>query len=135
MVKFPSEEWFKLLAEELNKSKGYEEAAKDWEGDFIFVITPGGGFDEELIAYMDLWHGKCREVRILKSREEREAAFVYEGAYPTWKKIIKGELSPTRATLLRKLKLKGSLMKLMRNRKAVDEFMKVVTGLPTEFLY
>ena len=44
MVKFPSDEWIKTFKEELNKSKSYEEVAKDWEGDFLFVVTP----DEEL---------------------------------------------------------------------------------------
>ena len=38
MAKFPSEEWIKLYMEQLNANKSYEEAAKTWEGDFLFVV-------------------------------------------------------------------------------------------------
>ena len=44
LAKFPSEEWAKLFMEQLNANKSYEEAAKTWEGDFLFVI----GSDTEL---------------------------------------------------------------------------------------
>ena len=60
MVRFPSDEWIKTFKEELNKSKAYEEAAKEWEGDFLFVITPDEELKKEVIFYVDLWHGKCR---------------------------------------------------------------------------
>ena len=33
-IKFASEEWMKALKDELNKSDGYRDAAKTWEGDF-----------------------------------------------------------------------------------------------------
>ncbi len=36
--KFPSDEWIKELARQLNASEAYEKSAKDWEGDFIFVV-------------------------------------------------------------------------------------------------
>jgi len=38
--KFPSEESIRAFKDELNKNKAYEEAAKDWEGDFLFIATP-----------------------------------------------------------------------------------------------
>ena len=39
-VKFPSDEWVKMMMEDLNKSDAYMEAAKNWEGDFYFIIDP-----------------------------------------------------------------------------------------------
>jgi len=47
LVKFPSEEWIKLFMEQLNANKNYEEAAKTWKGDFLFVIES----DAELKEY------------------------------------------------------------------------------------
>jgi len=44
MLRFPSDEWIKTFKDELNKNKTYQEVAKEWEGDFLFVVTP----DEEL---------------------------------------------------------------------------------------
>ena len=37
-----SEEWLKALAEAINNSPAYAKAAKTWEGDFYFIIDPGG---------------------------------------------------------------------------------------------
>jgi len=66
MVRFPSDEWINKFKEELNKNKAYEDAAKNWEGDFLFIITPDDGLNEEFTFYVDLWHGKCREALLLK---------------------------------------------------------------------
>ena len=53
MVRFPSDEWIKTFKEELNKSKNYEEVAKTWEGDFLFVVTPDEELKEEVISVLN----------------------------------------------------------------------------------
>jgi putative sterol carrier protein len=40
-IDFPSQEWLEALMKELNSSKAYQEAAKNWEGDFYFIFEPG----------------------------------------------------------------------------------------------
>ena len=45
-IDFPSQEWLEALMKELNSSKPYQEAAKNWEGDFYFVFEPEGGLKE-----------------------------------------------------------------------------------------
>ena len=37
---FPTDEWVNQFKEALNKNTTYAEVAKDWEGDFLFIITP-----------------------------------------------------------------------------------------------
>ncbi len=132
--KFPSEEWIKAFKEELNKNKAYEEAAKDWEGDFLFIITPDEGLDKEVVFYVDLWHGKCRDAYVVPSRDAKKTEFIYEGSYSNWKKLIKGELDPIQALLMRKFKLKGSMAKVMRYTKAASELVKTASKVPTEFM-
>ena len=134
MSKFPSEEWVKEFCKLLNENKEYEEAAKNWEGDFLFIVTPDEGLDKEYVFYVDLWHGKCREARMLKSREEKKAEFIYEGPYSNWKKLIKGEIDPIKGLLTRKFKLKGSMMKVMRATKAAKELVATASKVPTEFI-
>ena len=133
MVLFPSEEWIERFKEELNRNKAYEEAAKDWEGDFLFIITPDERLDREYVFYVDLWHGKCREARMVPSRDAKKADFVFEGPYSNWKKLIRGEIDPIGGLLTRKFKLRGSLMKVMRYTKAASELVKTATKVPTEF--
>ena len=133
--KYPSEEWIKAWKEELNKNKEYEEAAKDWEGDFLFIITSGGPIEKEIVFYVDLWHGKCRDAYEVPSRDAKKTAFIYEGPYENWKKIIKGELDPTRALLARQMKLTGDMAKVMKYVKATNEMTKTNLKIPTEFIY
>jgi len=132
--KFPSEEWIKAFRDEINKNKAYEEAAKDWEGDFLFIATPDEGLDKEAVFYVDLWHGKCREAYMVSSRETKTTEFIYEGPYSNWKKLIAGEIDPIRGLLTRKFKVTGSMMKIMRYTKAASELVKTASKVPTEFI-
>ena len=70
MVRFPSNEWIRTFKEELNKSKSYEEVAKTWEGDFLFVITPDEELKKEVVFYVDLWHGKCRDAYLADEKKQ-----------------------------------------------------------------
>jgi putative sterol carrier protein len=132
--KFPSEEWIKAYKEELNKNTAYEEAAKDWEGDFLFIITPGEGLDKEYVFYVDLWHGKCRDAYMVPDRNAKVTAFVFEGPYQNWKKLIAGQLDPIQGLLTGKFKLKGNMAKVLRYTKAASELVKTASKVPTEFI-
>ena len=134
MAKFPSEEWIKLFKEEVNKNEAYAEAAKDWEGDFLFVATPDEKLEEEVIFYVDLWHEKCREAYKISSRDEKKTEFIYEGKYGNWVKLIEGEIGPIRGLLTRKFKLTGSMAKIMRYTRAASELVGTASKVPTEFL-
>ena len=75
MAKFPSQEWIEVFREKVNASEAYAAAAQDWEGDFLFVVQPEGDLPEEATFYVDLWHGKCRDARMLAPGEATKAAF------------------------------------------------------------
>ncbi|MFX1487095.1 MAG: SCP2 sterol-binding domain-containing protein [Promethearchaeota archaeon] len=134
MVRFPSEEWVKEFHKLINESEAYAESAKNWEGDFLFVVTPDEGLDREWVVYVDLWHGKCRNARLLKSRDEKTTAFTMEGPYSNWKKLIQGKIGPIKGILTGKFKLKGSKMKILKNRKAAGELVATAAKVPTEFV-
>jgi len=134
VLKFPSEEWIRAFKEELNKNEDYAEIAKDWEGDFLFIVTPDEKLDEETIFYVNLWHGKCRDVKVLSSRDEKETEFVYEGPYGNWLRLIAGEIDPIKGIMMRKFKLKGNMVKIMRYTRAALELVKTASRVPTEFI-
>ncbi len=124
MVRFPSDEWIKIFKEELNKSKSYEEVAKTWEGDFLFVVTPDEELKEEVTFYVDLWHGKCRDAYLLPKGEEQDAAFILRAPFTNFVRVLKGELDPMQAMLTRKLVVRGSMPYMMRNVPTVLEFVR-----------
>jgi hypothetical protein len=87
-MKFPSDEWGKAFAEQLNASDDYERSAKDWEGDFIFIIEPDKSYPEEAYMFVGLYHGKCTDTAMLANENEREAQFIIRAPYGNWRKVI-----------------------------------------------
>jgi putative sterol carrier protein len=133
LVKFPSEEWIKLFMEQLNANKSYEEAAKTWEGDFLFIIGSDTELKDASIFYVDLWHGKCRSVALLKPGEDKKAAFIYSGPYSNWKKLINKQIDPIQGLLIGKFKLQGDMAKVLRAVRAAKELVETASKVPTEF--
>ena len=134
LAKFPSEEWVKLYMEQLNASKSYEDAAKTWEGDFLFVIKADAELKEPSTMYMDLWHGKCRSVALVQPGEDKKAAFTYSGPYGNWKKLINKQIDPIQGLLTGKFKLQGDMAKVMRAVRAAKELVETASKVPTEFV-
>ena len=134
MVVFPSEEYVKKLSEMLNSSKEFEEAAKGWEGDFLFSITPDGNLKEEIRMYADLWNGTCREARILSKGEEKETIFALKGPYSKWKAMLKKEIDPIKAILYEEIEFKGDMSKVTTYLPALKIMIDILTSVETEFL-
>jgi putative sterol carrier protein len=134
-IRFPSDEWVRALADELNRSGGYREAAKHWEGDFAFVITGQGGVPEKAL-YMDLWHGECRDayqVADPTAPGAKAPEFTIEAPLGTWRKVIERKLDPIQGLVTRQLKLKGQLLKIMRAPRAATELVHCCTLLETDW--
>ena len=132
--KFPSEEWVRVFKDELNKNEAYAEAAERWEGDFLFIITPDDELEKEMVFYVDLWHGKCRDAYMVPGRDAKKTGFIYEGPYSNWKKLINGEIDPIKGILMRRFKFKGSMATIMRYTKAGSELVKTASKVPTKFI-
>ncbi|MFQ5577580.1 MAG: SCP2 sterol-binding domain-containing protein [Anaerolineae bacterium] len=133
-IQFATDAWIKQLHQELNTSEAYAEAAKNWEGDLYFVVeAQGSTLAEDTYLYMDLWHGKSRQARLVKNPNELTPEFVFRGSVKTFKEIIDDGLDPIKAMLTRKLKLTGNMAKIMRNVKAANELVRCCTLIPTGF--
>ena len=131
MVKFPSDEWIKNFKDELNKSEDYEKAAKDWEGDFLFVVSPDEELKNEVVFYVDLWHGKCRDAFMVT--KEKKAAFVFKGPYSNWKKVINKELDPLRGLIRGMFIVEGDSRLILDQVKAAQELVNTASKIPVNF--
>jgi putative sterol carrier protein len=131
MIRFPSDEWIKKFKEELNRNTVYEGVAKEWEGDFLFVITPDEEMKEEVVFYIDLWHGKCRDAFLVKGK--KQALFVFKGPYSNWKKIIKNELDPIRGLIRGLFTLDGDSRVIIEQAKAAQELVNTARRIPVVF--
>ncbi len=133
-VQFGSAEWVKALENELNASQSYADAAKNWEGDFYFVVEPEGPVIQPIYLYYDLWHGKCREAFVAQDKNVKNPAFVMSGGYSKWKKVVTAQLDPIQALMTGQLKLKGNMIMVMKNVKAAQEIVRACTRIDTAFL-
>ncbi len=133
MYRFPSDEWIKAMMQDLNQSQSYKEAAKNWEGDFYFIIEPGGTLTETVILYMDLWHGECRNALKVDNPDKMKPAFELRGPVMAWKKVMTKQLDPMQAMMTGQLKLTGNMSMVMKNVRAAKELVESCTRIPTEF--
>jgi putative sterol carrier protein len=131
---FPSIEWLEGLSKKLNSDTKYAQIARNWEGDMCVVIEPSGPLTEQLLYYLDLWHGKCRKTEILKDLSSVKPKFVLTATYDNISRIMKGSLDPMTAMMTRKLQVHGSMAYMMRNVPTVLDFVRCAREVTTEIL-
>jgi putative sterol carrier protein len=134
MALFGTKAWVDEYGKNLNASKAYEDAAKTWEGDFVFVVKADGNQKTDLYMYLDLWHGKARSWAILKSPDEKKAEFIYEGPYSNFKLLAQKKIDPIQGLMTGKFKLKGNMGKVMRAVKAAQELVNTIVATDTQFV-
>jgi putative sterol carrier protein len=131
---FPTSEWLPTLVEKLNNDLKYAQVARNWEGDMLVQINPGGSLKSQVIYYLDLWHGKCREAYPVEDLNAVKAAFILKAPYENYVRLLKGELEPMQALLTRKLGLNGNMAVLMRNVPTVLDFVRCCREVTDAFI-
>lgn len=131
---FPSAEWLALFQQKLNTDAQYAQVAQKWEGDMYFVIEPDGNLAQQVVMYLDLWHGQCRFSEIVADINSHSPRFSLKASYTNFAKVLKGELDPMQAMLTRKLDVKGDMGMMMRNVPTVLNFVRCAKEITTEIL-
>ncbi|MCX6029915.1 MAG: SCP2 sterol-binding domain-containing protein [Chloroflexi bacterium] len=130
---FPSPEWVEQLKTEINRSEAYANSAKTWEGDFHFIVEPGGPITESFTLYLDLWHGKCRDAHPVTGEGNKKPEFVISGTLDAYRAIFNKKLDPIQALMTRKLKLQGNMGKIMRAVKATLDLVNCCGMIETVY--
>ena len=133
MAQFPSSDWLQALNDKLNTDERYAQVARNWEGDMIFVIEPGGEANQTTRWYIDLWHGKCRGVAVLEEGNDKKATFTLRGPYDNFVRLLKGEVEPMQALLTRKIGVQGNMAVLMRSVPTVLDFVRCCREVTDSF--
>jgi putative sterol carrier protein len=131
---FPSPEWLKELETKLNSDERYAQIAKNWEGDFYFILEPDGRLNNQTILYIDTWHGKCRGTEYNPAMSAHTPAFTLKAVYANFAKILTGELDAMQAMMTRKLDVKGSMAVMMRSVPTVLDFVRCAREVTKETL-
>lgn len=131
--KFPSDEWVKALKKILNESESYQRSAKDWEGDFIFIVEADENYSDTSYLLVELLHGKCLGAGMADPDNLPETDYTVSAPFTNWKKVIDAKLDPIQGMMTGQLKLKGNLMKVIRYPKAAQEIVSCCSLIPTEW--
>ena len=107
--RFPSDEWIKELSRQLNDSESYGRSAKDWEGNFVFIVEPDETYDDTAYLFLGLYHGKSPDAAMVANEDEREVEFVLRAPFSSWRKVIEGKLDPIQGMMTKKLKVQGEM--------------------------
>ncbi len=134
MYTFPSEEWMHALIDLLNKSDDYKKAAATWEGSVIFAIESDEKLDKPLYFYANPYHGQISDQCLIDSPDDKDVDFFITGPYSTWKDICNRKLDSMQAIMKGKLKIQGSMAKLLKQVKASQAMMKILGDIPTQFI-
>lgn len=136
MTLFPSDEWLRIYMERINGSTDYRQAAASWEGDvaLVFEAEPDKNVPVDLWARLDLWHGRCREAKMVAPEDGERAQYVIRASYSRWKEVLGGDLDPVKGMMQGKLKLQGDLPTIIKYVRAANELVHLTTTVPTEYL-
>jgi len=130
---FATDAWVKALMKVVNHSEAYHEAAKDFEGDFVFVVEPAAAGGTPVYFYLDLWHGACRTAYEVVDGNPPKAAFTIRAPAAVWKKVVLKQLDPMQGMITNQLKLKGNMVVMMKNVKAAKILVECATLVDTSF--
>jgi len=130
-MEFCSSEYLEEAKKRTNSDEQYLELAKDEYASYTFVIKaePEKGVDKDMVIGYVVEDGRIADIWI----GERKTDFTITGKYEIWVNVLLGKLGATKALMMRKLKVKGNLLKLMKYTKPTLRWLEILRTIPTEF--
>jgi putative sterol carrier protein len=124
-----SEEWAQAYQTAINGNPAYKRASLRWDaGQLAFVIhaAPRHNLFAPTAVLLDLHRGDCRAAHNMPIEVAvSKAAFVIEGEYDNWIKVLNGEADPLKMLMRGGLKLrKGSMLRLIPFTQSAQELVK-----------
>ena len=130
-MKFGSMQYLEEVKRRSNADAEYQRLAKDESDSYLMVIKaePNKGIPETLAIGYAADHGTITELWV----GERETDFTLQGPYGVWVQILTGKLDANKAMMMRKIKVKGNLLQLLKTADATIRWLEVLQTIPTEF--
>jgi len=129
-MKLGSIEYLQEVQRVSNEDAEYRKLAKGENESYMMIMKaePGKGVPEEILAGEQLKDGEVVEIWL----GIRDTDFTLTANYGVWVDILRGQLNAVKALSLRRLKVKGSFLKLLKS-KSTDRWVEVLMSIPTEF--
>ncbi len=130
-MRLGSEEYLEEVQRRTNEDEEYGRLAKDEHDSYTMILLaePGKGVKEDLVVGFQVEGGRIADIW----SGDRNTDLVLSGTYGVWVDILRGALGPTRAFLMRKLRVRGGMMRLLRTSDSTMRWVEILRTIPTEF--
>jgi putative sterol carrier protein len=137
-VLYPSNEWCQEWKNVINSSDAAKEAGRNWgvdfNGNWIFEITPGGGLEKTTYVFLEAKAGECTDARLIEDPSAIDVGFYCTGSYEDYKAAVKGEKDFIQGVVRGTFKLKGNMMKVMKYGGFIRSVANSLQSIDSEFL-
>jgi len=131
---FPSLEWTQELARRLNALPEYRESGAGWSGTLALIaLADPGKLPEDRGFMLDPTGGVIKDVHEIADPKNVQAEYTLLAKYSAWKDVIQGKYDILGGILRGKVRLKGSVFKLMLQMKTPEYVLREMRGMPTKF--
>lgn len=138
MALYPSQAWCDEWKEAINADARVADTGKKWGADFngnwLFEVTPGGGLEDTVYMYLAAAEGKCSDARMLSDPTTVEAGFSVTGSYADFKPVVKGEVDFLAAVVKGTFKLRGDMVKIMQFARFIRAIANSISSFESEYL-
>jgi putative sterol carrier protein len=132
---FGTPEWAAALAETINGSSEYRNAAAGWgsgfDGSLLLEFEPDSGLERRLGLRLDLAGGSCRSAEFVGPAAT--AAFVLRGPLSVWRAILERRMLAATAILTGKLRVEGDRMVLLKHTASSRALIHCVASVDTRW--
>jgi hypothetical protein len=95
----------------------------------VLQAEPKRGVSDTLTIGFQVDHGRISEIW----SGERKTDFGLVGPYGIWVDILRGKLDPNKAFTMRKLKIRGNLLQLLRGSDSTLRWVAILQTISSEF--
>jgi hypothetical protein len=138
MALYPSQEWCAAWKVAINEDQAIAKTGHKWgagfNGNWLFIITPGGGLTETAYVFLEAAAGKCLDARMLDDPSKKDPGFVVTGTYADFKSVVKGEKDFLALVVKGTFKLQGDMGKIMRFARFIRAVANSISSFESEFL-
>jgi len=131
-MKFGTMDYLLEIQKRTNEDEKYRKLAKNETSSYTMVIKaqPDKGAPSDIVLGYNEVEGEITE----GWEGQKPTEFTLTAPYGIWVDILRGHLNATKALSLRKLKVKGPFLKLLKNSSSTDRWIEILQSIPTEFV-
>jgi len=138
MALYPSQEWCDDWKAAMNNDKSVAETGRKWgvdfNGNWLFEVTPGAGLEKTVYVYLAAAAGKCSKAKMIDDPSAVDPGYFVTGSYADFKSVVKGEKDFLAGVVKGSFKLRGDMTRIIRNARFIRAVANSISSFKSEYL-